>query len=96
MTAPAGVVTPPAGWPKLVGVDVMTNLDHRIDGDVAACLRAEDFCAFHAAVNFQGVVWFVGDRWHEQVWVRHVPQSSFSADTLEALMKVVNDEYGWA
>lgn len=104
MTDPQ-ILSPPPDWQPvppsgpvaffLPAADVMTNFDHSIDQAVAELLRAGDRWAYHSAANFHGVVWFDGGRWHEQVFVHRVPQGSLSAGTLEDLMKLVNDEYGW-
>lgn len=91
---------PPAGWEELpIGdpfCDVMSNRDRSINESVAGMLRQGGCWARHAAWDFNGVVWFAGDRWHELVAVDHQARGAYSADTLEELMKVVNDEFGWA
>lgn len=74
---------------------VMTNLDRSIDTAVAQRARAEQLVVQHAAAGFVGWVWWQDGRWHEFVQVHRVDRGSYSAGTLEELMKTVNDEYGW-
>jgi hypothetical protein len=49
----------------------------------------------HAGWNFNGIVWFEDNLFHEEVCVYHEVQEVISSDTLKELMKVVNDKYGW-
>ncbi len=90
---------PPAGWVELAGpgpfTDVITNFDHSIDEDVAEKLREGGTFARHAAWNFNGLVWFDGGRWHERVSVYGQTRNAYTADTLEQLRQIVNDEFGW-
>lgn len=74
---------------------VMTNFDHSIDEDTARKLCSSHCFSRHAALNFNGKVWFADGKFHEEVWVYRVPRKTFSADTLRDLMKLVNDEFGW-
>lgn len=89
------LMLPPEGWTWL-RIDVMTNLGHKVDESVAAGLRGGGAFAQHAAEKFHGLVWFDDGRWHERVSVHHEPVGCYSADTLQELMKTVNDEHGWA
>jgi hypothetical protein len=91
------MLSPPEGWPRGFSSDtvVMTNYDHSVDEAVAERLRRGGECGQHTAFDFHAWVWFADGRWHEQVFVHHVPQGSFCADTLQELMKIVNDEFGW-
>lgn len=74
----------------------MTNFDHTIDEGLAAYLMANpNHCAQHAAREFCGYVWFENGQFYDQVWRCHVPMAEYSADTLEELMKIVNDKHGW-
>jgi hypothetical protein len=75
----------------------MSNFDHSIDDGFAEALQAEPALIYgtHAAWNFHGRVWFADGQFHEEVWVYHEIRDRFSAATLEDLMKLVNDEYGW-
>lgn len=75
----------------------MSNLCHDIDDGLDAALRAnpEKFFGRHAAVNFNGLVWFKDGRFHEEVWRYHEIVKIVSADSLEDLMTAVNDEFGY-
>jgi hypothetical protein len=102
MMVPSGVVEgdvindPPVGWVETPGPNVMSNLGLRVDQDVAAVLRQGGFFSRHAAWDFNGLVWFRDDRWHEAVWVHRRYVASYTADSPEELMKLVNDQHGWA
>lgn len=76
-------------------VDVMSNLDRYVDEAVAERARTEHLIVKHAAAVFVGWVWWQDGRWHELVQVHRQAVGSYSADTLEELMKTVNDEHGW-
>lgn len=73
----------------------ITNYDHSISDGLADQLRSGEFFCYHSALNFQGQVWFEDGLFHEQVWVFHRLRETVSADSLEELMRVVNDAYGW-
>lgn len=94
-----GIVDPPADWPVIAGVDpVLTNFpgDVGVNKDVADLLTRNRWIGEHTAWNFHGRVWFDGGRWHERVSVEKQAVASYSAETLEELRKIVNDEHGWA
>lgn len=88
---------PPAGWVYVGPLDpVITNrLGGRIDHGVAEVLARGGVFGQHVAWDFHGVVWHNGGRWHERVCVHHKPVGSYSAETLEELQTIVNDEHGW-
>lgn len=90
-----GVFRPPSTWTEHPGVAVMRNLDRSVDADVERELRAGGVYSRHAGGNFNGIVWFDAGRWHETVMVHGEPRGTYSADTLQQLMTIVNDEYGW-
>lgn len=90
-------LSPPPDWPALSWLTpVMTNYDYTIDEGIAERLRRGGLCASHHGRDFTSLVWFAADRWHERVKVHGVVRGSYSADTLQELMKIVNDEHGWA
>jgi len=72
----------------------MSNFDHTIDPGFAEALQKEKCFGHHAAYNFNGLVWW-DNCYHEEVWIFHQPIKVISANTLEELMKEVNDEFGW-
>ena len=76
----------------------MTNFDHHIDEGFETALRAAPTKVFgrHAGWDFNGLVWFNGEGFTEEVWVYHVPRERISAASLTELMKLVNDAYGSA
>jgi hypothetical protein len=74
----------------------MSNFDQSIDSGLGEHLRAGGM-GTHAAWDFNGTI-----RWDaqegmftEEVFVFHASQGTRSAATLEGLMRVVNDEFGW-
>lgn len=75
----------------------MSNADQSIDDGLAEALRAEPgkVCAQHAAWNFCGYTYFEDGQYRTQVWVRGTPRETVSAPTLDALMTITNDKYGW-
>jgi hypothetical protein len=91
------MLAPPDDWSRSFALDtvVMTNYDHSVEEAVAERLRRGGMCGQHTALGFHGWVWFADGRWHEQVFVHHVAQGSFSADSLEELMGIVNNEFSW-
>jgi hypothetical protein len=76
--------------------EVMTNVDRSIDQEVADRARAENLVVKHSALNFVGWVWHADGRWHDFVQVHGKDAGCYSAETLDELMKIVNDEHGWA
>lgn len=86
---------PPTGWTELPLGNVMNNRDQEIDWPVAALLRQGGCFSRHSGWDFSGLVWFADGRWHERVSGHGTPRAAYSADTLEELMRTVNDEFGW-
>ena len=74
----------------------MTNFDGSIDEGFAEALQARPGEVFgrHAGWNFNGKVFFLDDRFHEQVWVFGTPRKVISADTLPDLMREVCVQFG--
>ena len=74
----------------------MTNYDQSIDEGLGDDLKA-GMRATHSAWNFNGEVWWdAGEEvFKEDVWVYRALAATRSAATLEDLMRVVNDEFGW-
>lgn len=84
---------PPASWTE---VDTgMSNFDHAVDSDAIELLQGHETFGRHAAINFNGLLWFQDGSWHEQVWVFGSPVATYSAEAPEELMQTVNDEHGW-
>lgn len=75
----------------------MTNFDHSIDSGFEDALRSGEGRVWgrHAGWNFNGRVWYEDGKFHEQVWCYRVPVGELSAGSLEELMRVVSDEYGY-
>lgn len=74
----------------------MSNLDRTVDPGMAEDLRA-GMTGCHNAWNFHGEVWYdaAAGVFREEVSVYRVPRGTFSAPTLEELMRVVSGEFGW-
>lgn len=89
------VARKPAGMVE-IGAE-MSNFDGVIDDGFADDLRAQPGRIFgrHSAWDFNGKVWFADGRFHEEVWCYGSPREIISADSLEELMKLANDKYGW-
>lgn len=76
----------------------MTNLDQTIGKGLAEALKDEPgkVYAQHAAWNFCGWVWFEEDGLFRELVQRYgADQGVWTAPTLEKLMDVVNNEFGW-
>jgi len=94
MTSQTAVVPdflPERVWPGETG---MSNCDHEIEEGFEQHLR-EGGWGRHAGWNFNGLVWFSEDAFHEQVWVYGAPVAVITEPTLTLLMESVSDEYGW-
>jgi len=74
----------------------MTNYDQSIDPGLEGHLRAGG-TGIHSAWNFNGALrWDVREgMFTEEVFMHHVSRGTRSAATIEDLMRVVNDEFGW-
>lgn len=75
----------------------MSNFDHLVDDGFAEILKKNEgkMWGNHTAWNFCGDVWYENGKFHEQVNVYHVLKGEYEAETLEELMEVVNNIYGW-
>lgn len=72
----------------------MSNFDHKVDDGFAEALRAGKVFGRHSGWNFNGLVWWDGAQYREAVHRYGQHSQTFAADTLEDLMRDVNDEWG--
>ena len=74
----------------------MSNFDHGIDDSFEAELRTREARVFgrHAALEFNGLVWFEKGQFHELVFRYGTAEELISASTLEELMDEVNEKWG--
>lgn len=73
----------------------MSNCDGAIGEGLADYLKAGGLGAEHYAWNFCGSLSFRDGRFVEEVHRYHVLVGTVEADTLEDLMREVNDQFGW-
>ena len=74
----------------------MSNFDHEIDEGFEDALRSTPVYGRHSGLNFNGLVWFQDGVFHEQIWRHREPVGICYAESLDALMRTVNDSHGWA
>src|SRR6266487_2987010 len=75
----------------------MSNFDHEIDEGMEEDLR-NGMRSEHFAWDFCGsYVWYDKEQgvFCEQVWQWNKPVATVTSDTLENLMRHVNDQFGW-
>ena len=75
----------------------MSNFDHTIDNGLAELLKENEgkVYAQYAGWNFCGYVWFENDKFVCQVWCYKSPQEEIIADTLEEIMDMVSEKWGY-
>ena len=75
----------------------MSNYDYSIDDGMGDVLMSDPGLVFgrHHGWNFNGRVYFDGEKYHEEVWVRHELMETISAGSLNELMEKVNIKYGY-
>lgn len=88
------IIGPPTSYTQY-GDDIYSNLDHKIEEDVKEIALNNPYTFIHSAYGFNGTVWFHDGKWYEQVYRYHEPIATYSDESLEDLMKTVNDEHGW-
>ena len=76
--------------------DVMSNFDHRIDAELAECLKTAEAFARYAGWDFNGRVWWARDveRWRCEVWCYCTPVAVVEASSLEDIMSEVCERWG--
>jgi hypothetical protein len=75
--------------------EVMSNFDYAIDETLAAELRTRRVYSRHAGWHFNGIVWWDGEQFCEEVWVYRAPCEVIREPDLRTLMETVNNTYGW-
>lgn len=73
----------------------MSNYDHQIASGVAVKLKESKVYGSYPAWDFNGIVWYADEQFHCEVWVYHAPVKVISAGTLEEIMKLCSDEFGY-
>lgn len=74
----------------------MSNYDHHIDPGMSDVLKSGSVRGQHFGWNFCGEVWWDSGQFCERVARNGVHVGTYCAPTLESLMSVVNDAWGWA
>lgn len=91
-----GDLGPPDDYQEVGSPAGMSNFDHEVDEGIEDRLRSERVFTRYAGWDFNGRVWLDAEgAWSCQVWVYHSPVATVRAESLEALMKAVSDEFGW-
>jgi len=78
-------------WPNAV----MTNFDHTIDNEVAGILMEKPFYAQYSGWNFCGYVWWDDGMWACEVMQYNATMEVVRAETLDEVMEIVSDRYGY-
>jgi hypothetical protein len=75
----------------------MTNYDHEIEDGMLEALTENQGKVYgnHCGYNFCGYVYYHDGKFHEEVMRYGIHVGTMSADSLDELMTVVNNEYGW-
>ena len=76
--------------------EVMTNLDHSIDEEIAERLKNEEIWAQYSAWDFCGYVWWnrESNQWSCMIWVYRSHVETIHADTLEEIMEEASKRHG--
>jgi hypothetical protein len=75
---------------------VMSNFDHEVNRDVEFTLRTnESTYAGYPAWNFYGSVWYEDSMFHCEIMVYGSYRETISAETLEEIMEIASNKYGW-
>ena len=77
------------------GNAVLSNLDRGVDESVMEEIKGKELFSRYAGWNFNGLVWWQNKQWHCEVWRYRSYNETFSADTLEEIMTLVSDKYGY-
>jgi hypothetical protein len=76
----------------------MSNFDHRVEDGAEALLRANpDGFGQYSGWDFCGSVWHdpLTDVFLCEVWTYGAPWEVLGARTLDEIMSLVSDKYGW-
>lgn len=84
----------PENFEEYYEEDIMSNLDKEIIQETVEAIKGKALFSPYPGRDFWGKVWWQNDLWHCEVWVYRVFQETFSAETLEEIMKSVCSEYG--
>lgn len=72
----------------------MSNFDHTIDSGLEEDLKAGKI-GRHSAWNFNAYLYYKDGKFYSEVWVFHEQQETFEANTLQELMDLANEKYGY-
>jgi len=75
--------------------DVMSNFDKEIDRDVEKQLKEGNCYAGYPAWNFHGTVYYKDDKFYCEIWTYGFPNELINAETLEEIIELASDKYGW-
>lgn len=82
---------------KYYGQDVMSNFDHEIDEAVEKAIKGKSYFADYPGWNFHSTVWWDKEvkKWCCEVMRYHIHVETVEADTLQEIMNVVSNKYGY-
>ena len=75
--------------------DVMSNYDRQIKSGSETKLKEGKVYGIYPAWDFNGIVWYADEQFHCEVWVYNSPRTVISAATLEELMELCSDKFGY-
>ena len=74
----------------------MSNFDHSIDEGLALKLKENPMSyALYTAWNFCGRVWYENNEFRCEIWLHGSPVNIIHADTLESIMEIACNTYGY-
>lgn len=88
-----GQVGKPYVWPT--SPPGMSNMDHSIDDGLEEYLKGGGKGAQHFGLHFCGNLFYQDGLFVEEVYRFHALVGTLKAGSLQILMQIVNDEFGW-
>lgn len=75
---------------------IMSNFSHEVDSGAEERLRTtKGISGQYTAKNFFGCIWYAKEKFWCEIWQYHEHINTLEANSLERIMELASDQYGW-
>lgn len=74
---------------------IMSNFDNKIEENAEELLKASKVYGVYSAWDFNGNVWFEDGKFYCEVWQYRFHIDTIEANSLEEIMEMCSEKYGY-
>ena len=85
----------PKDFYEFQGEGIMSNYEREINQEIAEAIKGKNMFSRYSGWNFSGLVWWENGEWFCEVFTYGFFQETFVGDTLQEIMDLVSNSYGY-